>query len=56
MAKSINFNELLEKMGDFFKNLPDTIKNAPVDEKAAYGAVGIGFIMLVAGIVLTVIA
>lgn len=56
MAQNINISEIFRKIGDFFRNLPSTIKNAPIDEKAAYGAFGFGFIILIVGIVLTVIA
>lgn len=48
----MDFNSII----DFFKNLPDTIKNAPNDEKAAYGAVGAGILCAIMGIVLIIIA
>lgn len=47
----MNFNKVI----NFFKRLPDTIKNAPNDEKAAYGAIGLGIIFLIVGIVLVVL-
>lgn len=46
---------MFRKIGDFFKKIPDRIKNAPNDEKAAYGAIGLGVILLITGIVLTVL-
>lgn len=54
-AGKIDINEIFKKIADFFKNLPETIKNAPNDEKAAYGAVGLGFILFVTGIVMIIL-
>ena len=56
MAKTININEIFRNITDFFKKLPEKIKNAPVDEKAAYGSVGLGIVLLITGIVLIAIA
>lgn len=56
LAKTININEIFRKIADFFKRLPETIKNAPVDEKAAYGSVGLGVVLLITGIVLIALA
>jgi len=56
LAKKIDISEIFRKIADFFKNLPEKIKNAPTDEKAAYGAVGLGFVLIITGIVLIAIA
>lgn len=64
MGKSVNidFNKMLgqlqqvlNKIGDFFKHLPEIIKKAPTDEKVAYGAVGVGILFLFMGIVLKIV-
>ncbi|MFC1753761.1 hypothetical protein ACFL96_10280 [Thermoproteota archaeon] len=36
----------------FFKNLPDNLMKAPVDEKIAYGAIVLGFVLVIVGIIL----
>lgn len=43
---------LPKTLKDFFGDLPDTIKNAPTDEKIAYGVVIVGLLFLIVGIVL----
>jgi len=57
-----DFNQLLKKVQDFFKrlleiikNLPNTIKDAPQDEQIAYGAIGLGILLLLIGIILIII-
>jgi hypothetical protein len=37
---------------EFFGDLPDTIKNSPIDEKIAYGVVIVGVLFLIVGIAL----
>lgn len=49
---NINFQEIIQKINKFLNDLPNNIKNAPKDEKIAYGAIGAGIILLIAGSVL----
>jgi hypothetical protein len=37
---------------EFFGDLPDAIKNSPIDEKIAYGVIIVGLLFLIVGIVL----
>ena len=45
----------LNQVNAWLKDLPHTLKTAPRDEQAAYGAVGAGILFLLAGIVLSFI-
>ncbi|MCX8147310.1 MAG: hypothetical protein N3D84_02485 [Candidatus Woesearchaeota archaeon] len=60
MAKSISIptekiGDYLKKVQDFVSNLPTIIKNAPMDEKIAYGAIGLGIIFILTAIVLAIL-
>ncbi|MCX6706632.1 MAG: hypothetical protein NT001_00645 [Candidatus Woesearchaeota archaeon] len=46
------FKALPQTLKEFFGDLPDTIKNAPIDEKIAYGVIIVGLLFLIVGIVL----
>lgn len=46
------FRELHKKIQEFFGDIPDIIRNAPTDEKIAYGVIIAGIVFLIVGIVL----
>lgn len=46
------FREMPKKIQEFFGDLPDTIRNAPTDEKIAYSVIIVGIVFLIVGIVL----
>lgn len=68
-AAKLDLNQMMKKVKDFFKNIPENIKKlpekikafiekvkkAPVDEQAAYGAIGFGSLLFIIGIVFIII-
>lgn len=48
-------SDLINKAIEFLQNLPETIKNAPRDEQAAYGAIGVGMLFFLIGFVLVIL-
>ncbi|MFO8016394.1 MAG: hypothetical protein R6U32_04790 [Candidatus Woesearchaeota archaeon] len=64
-----DFNAVLNKVKGFFRSIPDklkalpdkikalpeTVKNAPPDEQAAYGAVGLGSLLFITGLILIIV-
>ncbi|HLC47110.1 MAG TPA: hypothetical protein VJI75_05260 [Candidatus Nanoarchaeia archaeon] len=48
--------DMIDKSLAFLKHLPETIKKSPIDEKAAYGSIGLGIVFLFVGLVLALVS
>ena len=44
-------NAFANNLVDFFKTLPQTIKNLPQDEQISYGAITVGVILMITAII-----